>query len=110
MVNHEDVAFNDYYIWMSLLRRAELSIMSYLLKNRTIRLAKKRSEVMKRVSISLAVLIVWKQTEYMSDRMIRESEELSKGKSFHIDGADPFKLEEKDWDMVQHHYMSFYYR
>lgn len=66
--------------------------MSYLLKNRTVRLAKKRSEIMKRVTLSLAILIVWKQTEYMSDRMISENEELSKGKSFYIDGADPFKL------------------
>lgn len=84
--------------------------MGFLLKNRTVRLAKKRSEVMKKAALSLAVLIVWKQTEYMSDRMISQSEELSKGKSFQIDGADPFELKERDWDVVQHHYMSFYYR
>ena len=58
---------------MSLLGRAEISIMSFLLKNRTVRLAKKRSEVMRKVTLSLGILIVWKQTEYMTNRLISQN-------------------------------------
>lgn len=47
--------------------------MSFLLKNRTVRLAKKRSEVMRKVALSLGILIVWKQTEYMTDRLISQN-------------------------------------
>lgn len=67
------VASNDYNKSMSLLRRAEISLMSFLLKNRTVRLAKKRSEVMKNVAISLGVLILWKQSEYMTDRLVSQN-------------------------------------
>jgi hypothetical protein len=58
---------------MNFFRRAEVSVMSYLYSNRTVRLAKKRSEILKRLSIASALVIVWYQCEYQVDRLIKAS-------------------------------------
>lgn len=77
---------------MSIFRRAEVSLMSYLYRNRTVRLAKKRSEMFRRLAIASTLMVVWYQCEYKVDRLIKANEELAKPESFMIDGPDPFKM------------------
>jgi hypothetical protein len=79
---------------MSILRKAELSLMSFLYSNRSVRLAKRRTEIIKRVSLSCALAFLLFQWEYKLDRMIKSSEEIAKPQSFMIDGPDPFCMSE----------------
>lgn len=93
-----------------MLRKAELNIMSFLYRNRTVRLAKRRTEILKRVSLSSALVFLLFQWDYKVDRLIKGSEEIGKSQSFMIDGPDPFRMSEKEWEEVQAHYINFYYR
>jgi hypothetical protein len=95
---------------MNILRRAEVSLMSFLYTNRSVRLAKKRTEYLKRVSFACVLTLVLYQWEYKTERLISTNEELAKPHSFMIDGPDPFHLSEKEWETVHSHYLSFYYR
>ncbi len=80
---------------MSILRKAEVSLMSILYRNRTVRLAKKRTEMLKRFSISTVIVFLLFQWDYKLDRKIREDEKIAKPMSFMIDGPDPFQMTEK---------------
>jgi hypothetical protein len=95
---------------MSMLRKAEVSLMSFLYRNRTIRLAKKRTDILKKLSISSFIIFFFFQWDYKLDRYIRETDKIAKPQSFMIDGPDPFQMSEKEWDTVQAHYLHFYYR
>lgn len=93
-----------------MLRKAELSLMSFLYRNRTVRLAKRRTEMLKRVCLSSAMVFLFFQWDYKLDRLIKGNEEIAKPQSFMIDGPDPFRMSEKEWEEVQAHYINFYYR
>jgi hypothetical protein len=74
MIETSAAAFNDYNNSMSLLRKVEISLMSYLFKNRTLRLAKKRADFLKKISLSALIVIFWQQTEFKVSTMLRENE------------------------------------
>jgi hypothetical protein len=59
---------------MNILRRAEVTLMAYLYRNRTIRLAKKRTEFLKNLALSSGIVVLFMQSEYKIDRLISANE------------------------------------
>jgi hypothetical protein len=62
------------------------------------------------LALSSGIVVLFMQSEYKIDRLISANEEISKPRSFMIDGPDPFEMGQKEWDTVQAHYLNFYYR
>ncbi len=77
---------------MSFLRKLELGVLSHLFKNQTIRMAKRRTTVLKRMSVSFFAVFIINQSNIISDAYILGNEEQNKPYSFFIDGPDPFRM------------------
>ena len=59
---------------MGILRVLEYNLMKYLYKNRTVRLAKKRAEYFKALSLSLFLTIVLLQSDFKEKRLVWANE------------------------------------
>lgn len=77
---------------MSVLRKLELGVLSHLFKNQTIRMAKRRTKVLKRMSISFFVVFTIGQLDLASAAYLKGNDEQNKPYSFFIDGPDPFRM------------------
>ena len=95
---------------MSFLRKLELGALTHLFKNQTIRLAKRRTTILKRMSISIFLVFAFIQLDTTTNAYISGNDEQSKPFSFYIDGPDPFRMTEEEWEIMQGHYMNFHYR
>ena len=86
---------------MSLWKKMELSIFSYLYRRRTVRMAKKYTNFAKSICFAMTAHYFLNQSSWKEDLLIKNYEEMEKPQSFFIDGPDPFKLTEEQWRIIQ---------
>jgi hypothetical protein len=85
---------------MSFLRKLELGVLSHLYKNRTVRLAKRRTTILRRLAVSFVAVFAILQMDMISNAYIRGNEEQSKPYSFFREGPDPFRLTPEEWNTL----------
>ena len=62
--------------------------------------------------LNLAILIasVFFNTRWKEQLLIKNNEEVLKPQTFRIDGADPWVMTEKEWNVIEQHYMTWEFR